>query len=571
MKIHQCTVSTFLPSILVLFFVNFGFTQDAPIIKLPNGLIKGRVGQTIAKRPYWAYQKIPFATPPLGDLRFAAPVPSKNWDGVLETTKYDVICYQITSDSDLESEDCLYLNVYTPTDPSNKTNRGLPVMFFIYGGGFIEGNCFDYVYGPEYLLDRGVIVVCANYRVGPFGFLSTGDMTVPGNNGLKDQLLALQWTHDNIHLFGGDPTKVTIFGQSAGSASVAYHLLHTQSQGLFRAVICESGSFLSPWAYQRNARNYAFTTAGLIDEVVGKSNDSQTLLDFLRSVSAKELDQASYKLSLTEAHKNRQILQGFFFAPVIEPKHDGAFISQKMYVQLKKGDFIRVPTLMGFNSEENIFHTYLKLWFESALNTYDKNIDWLVPNDMRINDSEKRKQVGIKIRDIYTNGSDLLENGPSSVRYYSDTSYTRPIRKHAEIQSQFSDVFFYQFSYDGKLGNWSFTVKGAENVSHGEDNCYIWRKYDDYYDNSDLCRFPLPDRITQYRIQTIWTNFAKYLNPTPKKSKLLQNITWPKFDSKAQYVDILKNLEIKSEPKKETYDQWIELYDSLGYDDFDTY
>jgi carboxylesterase type B len=119
-------------------------------------------------------------------------------------------------------------------------------MFYIYGGGFIEGNSLDHIYGPEFLLDRDVVIVVANYRVGPFGttrtvttrtnllilgFLSTQDMVVPGNNGLKDQLLALQWTHDNIHLFGGDPKKITLFGQSAGSASVTYHLLHTESEG----------------------------------------------------------------------------------------------------------------------------------------------------------------------------------------------------------------------------------------------------------------------------------------------------------------------------------------------------
>jgi carboxylesterase type B len=119
-------------------------------------------------------------------------------------------------------------------------------MFYIYGGGFVEGNSLDHIYGPEYLLDQEVVIVVPNYRVGPFGttrtvtiltnwtvlgFLSTQDMVVPGNSGLKDQLLALQWTHENIHLFGGNARKITIFGQSAGSASVTYHLLHTESEG----------------------------------------------------------------------------------------------------------------------------------------------------------------------------------------------------------------------------------------------------------------------------------------------------------------------------------------------------
>ncbi|XP_068899696.1 carboxylic ester hydrolase-like isoform X1 [Tenebrio molitor] len=561
-------------SILIIFSlvdVEEKQSTGGTLVRLPNGLIKGRISLTTTKRPYWAFQKVPFASPPVGNLRFRPPVPPKNWYGVLETTKNDITCYQVPSDSPLESEDCLYLNVYTPRYPTKLWNWSLPVMFYIYGGGFIEGNSLDHIYGPEFLLDRDVVIVVANYRVGPFGFLSTQDMVVPGNNGLKDQLLALQWTHDNIHLFGGDPTKITLFGQSAGSASVTYHLLHTESEGLFRGAICESGSFLCPWAYQRRAREYAFKTASLINEEFKTNNDSQALLEFLQSVPAKELDTASYQLSLTEDHQNRQLFQGFYYAPVIEPEHDGAFLTKKMYGQLKSGDFIKVPTLMGFNSEENVYFAYLTEWLTLAMATYDSNLDWLVPDDMNVYDVEKRREIGAAIRSIYTGGATLVEHAIPSVRYYSDNSFTRSIRKQAELQSKFCDVYFYQFSYDGKLGNFSFTVDGAENITHGEENKYIWRMYDDYYDNSDLAIFPMADRITQYRVQKIWTDFAKYLNPTPRSSDLLQGIEWPKVTEEFQYVDILKNLEIKRDPKNETYPGWMAIYDSLGYDDFDTY
>ncbi|XP_068899714.1 cholinesterase 2-like isoform X2 [Tenebrio molitor] len=444
-------------------------------------------------------------------------------------------------------------------------------MFYIYGGGFVEGNSLDHIYGPEYLLDQEVVIVVPNYRVGPFGFLSTQDMVVPGNNGLKDQLLALEWTHENIHLFGGDPKKITIFGQSAGSASVTYHLLHTESEGLFRGAICESGSFLCPWAYQRRAREYAFKTASLINENFKTNNDSQALLEFLQSVPAEELDEVSYQLSLTENHQNRQLLQGFFYAPVIEPEHDGAFLTKKMYGQLKSGDFVKVPTLMGFNSEENLIYASLPEWLEQAMVTYDANLDWLVPDDMDVYDVEKRKEIGAAIRSIYTGGAPLAELAVPSVRYYSDNLFTRSIRKQAELQSKFSDVYFYQFSYDGKLGNFSFTADGVENITHGEEIKYIWRMYDKYYDNSDLGKFPMADRTTQYRIQKIWADFAKYLNPTPRKSDLLQGIQWPKVTDEFQYVDILENLEIKRDPKNQTYLGWEEIYNSLGYDDFDTY
>lgn len=107
----------------------------------------------------------------------------------------------------------------------------LPVMVFIYGGGFRDGAASYNVYGPDFLLEQDVVMVSFNYRVGPFGFLATGDEVVPGNAGLKDQVLALKWTKQNIELFGGDPSQITIFGQSAGGASVGYHILSKQSSG----------------------------------------------------------------------------------------------------------------------------------------------------------------------------------------------------------------------------------------------------------------------------------------------------------------------------------------------------
>lgn len=150
-------------------------------------------------------------------------------------------------------------------------------------------------YRSEWIIEKNVIYVTLNYRLGPFGFLSTQDDVIPGNNGLKDQQLAIKWIHNNIHLFGGDTDKIVISGQSAGSASCGYQLLNQANKGLFRGAILESGSPLSPWAFQRNAREIAFTATSFLNDTIANSNNSQLLLQFLQSVDAKVLDDVAEK------------------------------------------------------------------------------------------------------------------------------------------------------------------------------------------------------------------------------------------------------------------------------------
>lgn len=148
-------------------------------------------------------------------------------------------------------------------------------------------------------MDFDVVVVTVNYRLGAFGFLSTQDTTIPGNYGLKDQLLALKWVKENIHIFGGDSDKVTINGQSAGSAMVGYHILSKQSKGLFRGAIMHSGSPICSWAVQRNAKTFAYKLAEGVDSTFSITrNSSEELLELLRSVSGSDLNKIALKVYL---------------------------------------------------------------------------------------------------------------------------------------------------------------------------------------------------------------------------------------------------------------------------------
>ena len=174
------------------------------------------------------------------ELRFLPPVPNDPWDDVRDATTHGNICKQfLTGD-----EDCLFLSVYTPLldFDENTASNALPVMVFIHGGAFSVGD--NSMADGFFFADHDVIVVSLNYRLGPFGFLSLNTTEVSGNQGIRDQQLALKWVQKNIHKFGGDPTKVTIFGQSAGSWSVIHHLFAPGSKGLFSGAIAQSGTIL---------------------------------------------------------------------------------------------------------------------------------------------------------------------------------------------------------------------------------------------------------------------------------------------------------------------------------------
>lgn len=210
------------------------------IIQIEDGQIEGRQALTRSGVMFNGFYGIPFAEPPIGELRFIDPVPKRPWNGILNCTVFGPMCMQFGAGI-WGSEDCLQLNVFTKNLPSaNETVEQKPVIAFIHGGGFATGTAMNH--GPEYLMDRDVVLVTIQYRLGAFGFMALEIPEIPGNQGLKDQNLALKWIQANIHHFGGDRNRVTIAGLSAGSLSVTAHMVSPMSRGLFHNVIGMSGS-----------------------------------------------------------------------------------------------------------------------------------------------------------------------------------------------------------------------------------------------------------------------------------------------------------------------------------------
>eukprot|EP00095_Tigriopus_kingsejongensis_P005960 maker-scaffold2255_size18018-snap-gene-0.9 protein:Tk05960 transcript:maker-scaffold2255_size18018-snap-gene-0.9-mRNA-1 annotation:"esterase fe4" len=227
------------------FVPSWSATHGVPVIDAPCGKIAGSKLESRDGRLIFAYTGIPYAKPPIGELRFSKPQPlSQAFEDVFMATRPPKPCITPFTMGPIQShrgsEDCLKLSVYIPHTITAR--KKLPVMFWIHGGGFVSGDITDFVYGSQFLLDRDVILVKVAYRLGPLGYLNLGHEMIPGNQGMWDQRLGMRWVQENIAAFGGDPTKVTIFGESAGSMAVMYHLTSPSSVGLFSAAIAQSGS-----------------------------------------------------------------------------------------------------------------------------------------------------------------------------------------------------------------------------------------------------------------------------------------------------------------------------------------
>ncbi|XP_044792198.1 acetylcholinesterase isoform X6 [Bubalus bubalis] len=336
------------PLLLLLFLLGGGAEAEGPedpelLVMVRGGRLRGL--RLMAPRgPVSAFLGIPFAEPPVGPRRFLPPEPKRPWPGVLNATAFQSVCYQYVDtlypgfegtemwnpNREL-SEDCLYLNVWTPYPrPSSPT----PVLVWIYGGGFYSGASSLDVYDGRFLTQaEGTVLVSMNYRVGAFGFLALpGSREAPGNVGLLDQRLALQWVQENVAAFGGDPTSVTLFGESAGAASVGMHLLSPPSRGLFHRAVLQSGAPNGPWATVGvgEARRRATLLARLVGCPPGGAGGNDTeLVACLRARPAQDLVDHEWRVLPQES------VFRFSFVPVV----DGDFLSDTPEALINAGDF----------------------------------------------------------------------------------------------------------------------------------------------------------------------------------------------------------------------------------------
>ncbi|KAL4720082.1 hypothetical protein ACJJTC_017325 [Scirpophaga incertulas] len=334
-----------------------------PVVFTRLGALRGRrlATRTAEQSSYYSFKGIRYAQPPRGPLRFKPPVPLEPWSGIRDALEEGAVCPHrfMLFDTYKGDEDCLFLNVYTPALPDKLSgyNPKLAVMVWIHGGAFAVGSGNAFLYGPDHLVGAGVVLVTLNYRLGALGFLSLENDEVTGNMGLKDQVLAMKWVRDNIDAFGGDPSRVTIFGESAGAASVHLHMLSNASTGLFHGAIAQSGLAMSPWALATQPRVRAFE---LGRELGIDTNNTAELLGYLRATPSELIVKAGARISGAPGKSaDLHSTVALPFLPTVEPDLPGAFLTASPRDLLPGAD---VPLLTGYNAQEGIilFRTMYK-------------------------------------------------------------------------------------------------------------------------------------------------------------------------------------------------------------------
>ncbi|XP_058066386.1 juvenile hormone esterase-like [Anopheles bellator] len=326
------------------------FASNLPRVCIADGCMAGSWMRSLRADRFEAFLGVPFAKPPIGELRFADPVPNDPWrEDELDATGRipRPACMQhnlFLPERGVEgSEDCLYLNVYRPVRTNRNSSEPLDTIVYIHGGGYLAGYISPLAVGPEKLMDQHIILVVIPYRLGAFGFLSTGDDAASGNYGLKDQRLALRWVHRNIRDFGGDPGRVTIMGHSAGAASVQLQLMHRANEGLFQRAISLSGNALAPWSTPlEDPKQLALQQALLVG--IGEPNrlSSADLVEALRSVDADLF--VSRSTAFTAGPQYPAIVYG----PVVEKNSTkDAFLTARPQDLWADGVYLPVPWLTG--------------------------------------------------------------------------------------------------------------------------------------------------------------------------------------------------------------------------------
>ncbi|KAJ2949302.1 hypothetical protein O0L34_g6254 [Tuta absoluta] len=459
--------------LVVLSFVALVTGQGAnPVVRISHGLLQGSWKTSDSGRTFASFEGVPYARPPVGKYRFREPQQMKPWSGVWDATKPLSVCLQYDPfiKSLTGSENCLFINVHTP-----QLNAGasLPVVVFIHGGAFMYGA--GSMYDPRHLMDKDLVVVTFNYRLGPLGFLSTGDEASPGNFGLKDQAFALKWVRDNILMFGGNSNSVTLTGCSAGGASVHYQYLSPLSKGTFHRGIAFSGSAFTSWSHAVKPAQKAKTLATIVGCPVTTSRE---MVDCLRYRPAEVVVNAQIEMFDWKVHMFTPFIPTAEAPNVREP-----FLTQYPFHAAQSGAMHNLPLITSVTSEEGLYPAAAYQTDPSLLKELEIHWEQLASNIFEYNDTlplNLRSAVAAKIKQRYLAGKPVSqETFGQLVQALGDRLFVVDVGKLAQVHAKRSGqpVYVYRYSFRGEKSLSNLMALNDKNygVSHADDVFHIFK------------------------------------------------------------------------------------------------
>nr|XP_018917077.1 PREDICTED: pyrethroid hydrolase Ces2a-like isoform X2 [Bemisia tabaci]XP_018917078.1 PREDICTED: pyrethroid hydrolase Ces2a-like isoform X2 [Bemisia tabaci]XP_018917079.1 PREDICTED: pyrethroid hydrolase Ces2a-like isoform X2 [Bemisia tabaci] len=515
-----------------------------------------------SRRKIYQYQGVPYAVPPVGDLRFKPPQPAPpfkdTWNAMymrracpqtvdLKTVKKRAVS-NATEPNEEILEDCLFLNIYTPMAPSDSLNehptRLLPVMVYIHGGSFKVGSAHSAL--PNYLLEEDLVFVSIQYRLGPFGFLSLMNDDVPGNMGLMDMVLALKWIRKFIQYFGGDHTKVTLMGNSAGGAAVSLLMASPMvPPGLFHRAIMQSGTAICDWVLDTNPVEHAMDIARHAGCTTTNKVDAARCL---RGKSVSEILEAHSQATTNAIATTGVAVRGDYGGnhAVIQTAGEPKFLIEDPKITFENGGHMKIPVLGGTVKHEGSF-------LLANIYTYLLEANNLTHNSEYLKTSFTRSVLRfLGVEDTVGAVSDLLNQKyfrhdqlgnftamiPGMVDICGVLLIKSCVFKLFQMTRIYNETYLYSFNYGSgkrytKFGH-GYPFPGG--VSHSDELFYLFWDHNVQLNKEE-------EEIAQSLVE-MWTNFAIYGVPAPA----LKVPSWPNMDSfNGPYLQIGRSPKVKPE------------------------
>ena len=473
---------TSLLALWLLYPAGIALAQQPSPVRVDGGLVQGTSEEGLT-----VYRGIPFAAPPVGDLRWRAPQPASPWEGVRQATKFAPGCMQGGNPPSGKSEDCLYLNLWTP---AKSARDRVPVLVWIYGGGFGAGATSEPNYGGEKLAAKGVVLVSIAYRVGQLGFLAHPELSaespnhVSGNYGLLDMIAGLKWVKQNIAAFGGDPNKVTIFGESAGGIAVSMLSASPLAKGLFSGAISQSGGSFGP------PRPTLFPGENL-KRLPDAERSGKAYADSAHVASIAELRQ----IAADKLPAGRGLGMSW---PII----DGRVIPDDQYRLYEAGKYNDTPILVGYNSDEGASFSPGR-----------------TPADYIAGVRARYGKFADDLLEAYPAGETTV---PKTARDLArDAAFGWHTWTWARLQAKTgkSKVFYYYFDQHPDYP--ADSPRAGYGSPHGQDVAYVFQHL-----NPNNPQLTKTDEEISEAMATYWTNFAKYGDPNGSGLP-----AWPAFSA----------------------------------------